>query len=437
VSATAPTTYTTDSGGDVSIVINGTTKIAGWQSVEINRSVEVMPNHFTLTMTEEFSDDPTKILALPGSKCAVSIGPDLVVTGYIDRYDAAISPTQHEVRIIGRGLCQDLVDCSADLLSPSGPLSNGAAQVHNALQLATILCEPFGITARCPFPPDPGPILVFQVQLGETPYDIIERVARYQGYLVYEDETGQLVLDRAPSYKTTQSMHSGFAEGVNVEAAASSLAMDQRFSTITVVWSTVDLLTEGTTPNVFNNRGQSVDIALAPASTIIRALPTSIMNVYESSVALKPGEGSAVDAGLATIKRYRPRIIQSSQTDGTQDYGQRMADWEMARRIGRSESVHITCDSWRDDHGKLWTPNWYAVVNIPKLKMVNANWVIVSVTFRKDQTGTHADLNLMPERALSIQPSILLPYDVEVTNSVRRSQDPAPPTSTTGLKGRN
>jgi prophage tail gpP-like protein len=397
MSGPSAATYTTASGGDVSIVINGCSKIAGWQTVEINRSVELIPNHFMLTMTEEFSNDPTRRIVNPGDHCQVFIGPDLVITGYIDRYEGAIGANRHDVRIIGRGLCEDIVDCSADIIDT--PMRGGAATATGAVDLAVQLCQnsKFAITVTCPFLDLAGPILTFQVQLGETPYEIIERVARYQGYLVFEDEKGQLVLDRVPP--ATQAMASGFAQGVNVEQASLSSGYDERFSEITVLWSTTDGLSEG-----------------AKVSPTIRR------------------SHGVVDNGLQALGRFRPRLVPSTQSDNSPTFGQRMAEWEMTRRIGRSQAVHITCDSWRDQKGKLWTPNWFAVVTLPALKLVNNNWVIVSVVFRKDQNGTHADLVLMPPGALSLEPSTLLPFDSEVTNTVPSSQNP-PPASTSGPAG--
>jgi prophage tail gpP-like protein len=46
--------------------------------------------------------------------------------------------------------------------------------------------------------------------------------------------------------------------------------------------------------------------------------------------------------------------------------------------------------------------------------LVNKDWLISTVTFRKDQSGTHADLVLMPPRAFEVQPSTLNPWDGEI-----------------------
>ena len=73
----------------------------------------------------------------------------------------------------------------------------------------------------------------------------------------------------------------------------------------------------------------------------------------------------------------------------------------------------LTCDSWRDSAGKLWQPNYLATVDLPTLKLSKVKWIIATVTFRKDASGTHADLTLMPPDAFSVQPSTLNIFDRE------------------------
>lgn len=330
-------------------------------------------------MSEEFSNDPGTVLVKPGSACQIFIGDDLVITGRVDRYTMSIRPGAHDCEINGRGAGLDLVDCSADINNPASPVFRGSLSPSNALDLAQKLSQTFGITARSAVSDLGGPIGPIQIYLGETPYEVIERVARYAGYLVYEDELGTLVLDRVG----TDKMASGFAQGVNVEAASASLSVDQRFSEYITVISTVAQL-EGD--------------GAVEANVTAKAVDTAMVN---------------------DLKLYRPRITVSTQTTPpkpgeTLSYAQRMANWEMARRIGRSQAVQITCDSWRDSAGMLWQPNRLANVNLPALKIVNKEWIIATVTFRKDQSGTHADLVLMPPDAFSVQPSTLNLWDNEI-----------------------
>ena len=66
----------------------------------------------------------------------------------------------------------------------------------------------------------------FSLTIGETAFDIVERICRYAGLLVYEGADGDLIL--ATAQDTTAA--SGFTEGQNVQAAHVLSASDQRFS---------------------------------------------------------------------------------------------------------------------------------------------------------------------------------------------------------------
>jgi prophage tail gpP-like protein len=388
--ATSPTT----DSDDVSIQV-GSDRFQGWQTVSISKSCESMPNTWSVTASTEFLQGPALAGTRPGQSCLIYIGSDLVITGWIDRRSIPIDAHNHQVTISGRGITRNLVDCSADLVNdPSlrGGMINGA----NTLGVAQRLCKAYGITARSAVADLGVPIPSFQVPLGETPYQIIESVARYAGYLVYEDATGALVLDRVG----TQSHASGFTLPGNIEAINAERSVDQRFSDYLVVWFGVDQLAD------------------------LGSLANRRANVSDP-----------------TLGDYRLRIIVSEQIAPSPDAAQQSinndlvanqrANWEFARRLGRSQAASITCDSWRDSNGRLWTPNWLAPIEAPKADITGTNWIIGSVTYRKDMSGTHADLVLMPPDAFNPEPNPLNLFDNEILNSPRTAQSPAPP-STSG-----
>jgi prophage tail gpP-like protein len=371
-----------DPQDEVSIEI-GSDKLVGWEGVSITRSAESFPNAFVLAAAEAYPNDPKRMIADPGKAgvVKVKIGADLVVTGYVDRYDIRTAVTSHEVAISGRGLCCDLVDCSADLLGMG--LVGAFISATDMLDLATKLLTPFKLKVRLVGDDKGRSIPGFQVALGETSYEILERVARYSGFLLYEDAEGVLVIDRVG----TKEMGSGFTEPGNIEAAASSLSIDQRFSEYTVVWNTV---------------AQYSDI-------------NPIGNQRTPPIKDE------------TMPRKRPRIIVSEQVTPDFDFAKERANWEMARRIGRSQAMQITCDSWRDTKGELWQPNRLATIRAPAHKLGEVKWIIGSVTYRKDHSGTHADLLLMPPDAFKPEPSPLQLWDRQIMEGVQQSQAPKPP----------
>lgn len=367
---------------EVSIQVNGN-NFQGWQSVSITRSCESMPNAWAVTASTEFMQGPALAGTRPGQACSIYIGSDLVITGWIDRRTISTDPHSHGVTLSGRGITRNLVDCSADLINDPN-LKGGMINAANTKDLAQRLCKAFGITVVSAVSDLGIGIPSFQVALGESPYEIIESVARYAGYLVYEDQNGNLVLDRVG----TQSMASGFTMPGNIEAIGAERSVDGRYSDYIVVYYGINQLSD---LGALNNQ---------------RAIVKD-----------------------TTMTEYRPLIRVSAQITPAYDVGQAMANWEKARRLGRSQAASITCDSWRDTAGKLWTPNMLASIEAPKADITGANWIIGTVTYRKDMSGTHADLVMMPPDAFNPEPNPLNLFDNEIANSPQTSQSPAPPST--------
>jgi prophage tail gpP-like protein len=347
-----------DGPDDVTVQV-GSYRFQGWQTVAISRSCESMPNTWSVTASAEFMQGEALAGTRPGQSCKIFIGSDLVVTGWIDRRTVRIDARERLVTISGRGMTRNLVDCSADVVNDTG-LLGGNLSAANTLDLATRLSKAYGVTVKSAVADLGLPIPNFQLAPGETPYQLIESAARYAAFLVYEDETGALVLDRVGTRKHA----SGFSLPGNIEAIGAERSVDQLYSDYVVIWSGTD--------STFN-AGQLVTKRASRQDN--------------------------------TLGQYRLLVIVSEQVAPGIDIAELRANWELARRRGRSQAAAVTCDSWRDSSGALWTPNWIAPVEAPAADITGAQWVIGSVTFRKDKSGTHADLELMPPDAFNPEPN--------------------------------
>lgn len=351
----------------------------GWTSVRLTTGIESCPGDFDISATDAFPSSATEALIVPGMECCIYIGKQIVLTGYVDRVSYTISGSNHDVRIVGRSKCADIVDCSAEFTT---------FQMINAntLQLAQSLCAPFGINVYAIGDIDNAQVPQFDVILSETPYDIIERVARYMALLAYDDHNGDLILSRVGSLK----MSSGFKQGVNVQAAWSELSMDQRYSVVECVLLSVDtLFTDPDDPDS----------------------PTAAQSLVDD---LCPG-AIAHDTG---VPRLRPLIIVAEQGDLYYQVAQQRCLWEVSRRWGRSQAIRVICDSWFDSDGNLWQKNALAPIDIPAVKISGVQWVIGSVTYLRDEQGTRADLTLMPPEAFLPEPIILQPYASPVYQAI-------------------
>lgn len=344
----------------------------GWTRTRVTTGIETCPADFELEATERNPDDAAEIDIQPGYECYIQIGSAVVLTGYVDRVAFELTANSHIVRIAGRSKCADLVDCSAEF--STFQLNN-----TNPLSLASTLAAPFGIKALAIGDIGNTQIPQFDVILTETPFEIIERVARYAALLAYDDAGGNLVLSRAGS----TAMASGFSQGVNVQEAYATFTMDERYSTVEATLQSTDVL--------YTQPGDPSDTS---------ALGTDII---QGAVAIDPG-----------VPRYRPMIFTAEQGDLDYAVAAQRCQWEVARRTGRSQTIHVVCDNWFDAAGNLWTKNSLAPIELPALKVTNAQWLIGSVSFIRDEMGTHADVMLMPAPAFLPEPIILQPYASDV-----------------------
>lgn len=357
---------------DLSLIINGAV-ISGWETIRVTRGIERFPSDFSVEMTERYPGEAQSYFDVmqSGDAVTVKLGADTVLTGYVDRFIPTYTPGGHSITVSGRSKCADLVDCSAEY--PNGQIVNATVK-----DIAEKLAAPYDIKVKqltsekvVPYYAGQGSNTIipqYIVSLVETPYEIIEKVCRYMTLLAYDSVDGNLVLSQAGLGK----MASGFKEGVNVQRATMSFAMDQRFSYYKVllmgVWRLHDLGDSG---------------------NLVTTVP---------------------DLG---VTRYRLKNIVAGGggTVGTA-IGEMRGQWEAARRYGRSEVLTLKCDSWRDSSGRLWEPNTLAPVDLPGMKLHGKMLLISEVTYFRDKLGTSADLVLMPPSAFTPQPDFLkVPLD--------------------------
>jgi prophage tail gpP-like protein len=344
---------------DLTLVV-GDVSISGWTDVRVTRGIERCPSDFEIGLTELYPGEVDEITVQPGDSCQVLLGDDLVVTGYVDRVIPRFSRGEHSLRVTGRGKCQDLVDCAAEW-------ANGQISGSSALDVAAKLAGPYGISVAS----DVDGLRIipqFNLNLGETAWEIIERISRYSALLVYEQPDGSLFL----THSSTQAAASGFEEGVNVEEAAVEFSCDQRYSKyISYLQST----------QVYSDLGGAGNLL-----------------------------ATVTDVG---VTRHREHVIIAEANFAGLQVAQQRAVWEMNRRAARSMSVRLLTDGWRDSAGVLYLPNTLASVALPTLKLPADQYLIGAVSYLRNGSGTHAEIELMPAAAFSPEPIALQSFFVD------------------------
>jgi prophage tail gpP-like protein len=349
--------------GDITLIVGGQS-ISGWTSVRITRGIERCPSDFDIGLTELFPGETNDLAVQEGDACVVQIGNDTVITGYVDRFIPGVDAEKHTIRIVGRGKCGDLVDCAAEW-------DNGQISGSSMLGIAQKLAAPYGITVTSAVANLPA-IPQFNMMIGETAFEIIERIARFSQLLPYDTPDGNLYLSQVGTVQAA----SGFTLGQNVRRAEVEYSMDQRFS------------------------------------------------VYKAFIQSMAVLGDLGDGGnlLATVNdpnctRHRMRVIISEGGGLGNNIAIQRATWEMNRRAGRSKIVSLEADSWRDSAGTLWTPNTLVPISLPQLKLPNEIWLISEVTYRRDERGTAADLVIMAPQAFNPEPILLQPSAPDVVGT--------------------
>jgi len=346
---------------DLTLLVGGAV-IAVWKQVTVTLRLEGFPNSFEVKASASTSGQAP---VAPGDDCVVKLGNDTVITGWVDRVVESVTPDAHEITIAGRGLTQDLVDCAAEW--PSAELIGG-----NALTISTNLASAYGIDVIMDNGASPGPDVVsWALNYGETGADIIQRVARNAGLLAYENARGQLVLAEVG----TATAASGIVYGQNVEACSVQQSMDQRYSDYVGCFLALD-----------------------------------------SYGALGAGSDFFFGATDPNVTRHRVmHLIMEAVAANAQDFTESRANWEAARRAGRSFVVRATVDSWRDSGGTLWLPNTLVSIDVPGCVSAQVGALIISeVTFKRDDdNGTTAEIVAMTPAAFQPEPIVLTPVNTK------------------------
>ena len=248
-----------------------------------------------------------------------------------------------------------------------------------ALSIAQQIAKPYDVEISSVSGPGAN-IPQFNVNLGETAWEIIDRITRFSKLVAYDLPDGSVVMAQAGSEK----MASGFAQGENAEFAAVTFSADQRYSEY-----------EG------------------------HLLSTGVFGNDTGTGATRQGQ-IVRDEG---VKRFRRRYIISEQSHMGQFLAHDRAVWERNRRYGRSQAVQITADAWRDARRQLWAPNHLAPIRFPAIKLPDASWLIASVQYLRDENGQHAKVTMMPVEAFSPEPVALQQTPVLVEHVERFNAD--------------
>jgi prophage tail gpP-like protein len=335
---------------ELTIKTNGKT-LGGWLNFRVMRGVEQCPSGYAIGVTERYAG-VHQAIAEPFSPCEIFLSGDKVLTGYIDHYSPFMNAQDHEASIQGRSKTEDLVDCAVDIKRTGWQIS--AATVGAA---AKKICDPYSIEVVLPN----GDVTLdtkypFPVTPGMTCWQLLEHLARAAQLLIWDDPEGRLVLSKVG----TKRAGTALVEGQNAEIAGALFTGEGRYSDYWV-----------------------------PAMAPVAGTDSHFQTFAEKKDERTP--------------RKRILMILMDMPGPDRKWAEQRADWEKARRYGRSRQIQVTVVGWRDGNDQLWTPNTLARVSCPTLK-IDEDWLIISCDWRRSEQGTQTVMHLMPPDGVRPEP---------------------------------
>jgi prophage tail gpP-like protein len=305
-------------------------------------SMSVSAEEAARTASGEFVIMGPGLPAFPGLETAVRASGDLMLTGYVR--DVNTGYTEQD-RTLSLGIVSRTVDMiEASAIHPTGEILN-----KDLVAIAKEL-DSYGVgieTDGSSFPVE----IRHKLMLGETGFSSIERRARARGALLYDTPKGRLKIATKP-----EGIHAGtLKRGVNILGGASaSFTEEGRYSETQI-------------------RGQQSE---GSEKQHLRAqTKVSDTGVTRKRVLILPQEGEG------TIDRMRKRAI-----------------WQARRAAGNSVTASIPVSGWRDDNGRLYSPNWLVEVDDDFLG-IEGLMIIKNVSLQQSDR-TFAVLSLADPRAL-------------------------------------
>ncbi len=330
--------------------------IAGWTSIQVNRSLDDIADTFSLQLTTKASSTPPPYTIGDGSYCTVHYGSELVLSGYVDQYDLGYDATSTTMSLAGVSCAADLVDCTA--IKPNKK-TGGPWRKTLGLQIAKEICEPYGIEVSSEVGSLPQESY-FKLEEGERCFDALDRLAKDSGLRLRSKPDGSIVFTRAGTLTLPDVV---IERGRNVLSGGFTRDMSERYS---------DYLFKGQRAASGENSGSAVNV-----SHLVQ------------------------DAG---VPRYRPLLVEADRLV------KRRAEWERNTRAGKAQQLRYeVCNpddlalSWEMGKHGLWFPG--AVVSVKDSFLdIEGMFIVTSCSFIRDNNGTKTSLSLTFPEAYQAEP---------------------------------
>lgn len=321
----------------------GGQRYQSWKTVRVAASISDAARSFTLEVAAEAGAFETAWTFRAGAEVKIYFNSDMVLHGYVDRYQPRIDGKNAEITITGRSKTADMIDSAAEK-------KGGRFEKKNIKQIAEELDK-----FRCGIEVGEGVELKeiphYQIVPGETVFRALERMARSQGLALMGTAKGSLKITKGEKKRHA----GGIVEGENLLQGEADHNWSNRHSKYIV-------------------KGQ-------------RAIGSNAENL-EIQAAVDDKE----------LPRYRPTVIVVEE-DTDKDRAKGRAETRAKRAAGNALKASVTLQGFRDDDGMVWEPNRLIWVESAFLQ-IQQDMLVESIAFSQDGTaGTKTTLQLVDPKA--------------------------------------
>ncbi len=325
------------------LVVDGN-EYGGWTGLRASASIERAAGAFQLEVTDPWLPDVLMPIR-PGLRCLLRLGPEVVVTGWVDAVTRDLGPRAHTVQVSGRDATADLVDCSAKVKEYNN---------QTLLEIARHQVSEGGWDMKVELAPGSSvgaPFVRERVEPGQSVFEFLERLARHRGVLLMPDGKGNLLIGSPGMSPSPRQL----IENRNLLGIRACADWRERFSEYEI---------RGQTGGSEERNGKEAAHLRATAKD--------------------------QDVGYS-----RRRLKIMSAEDGEVDL-QARAQWECQVAIGRSLTVQAGVQGWcadPADPATLWRAGQTVRIEAPTVG-VSETLLIVTATYNLSERGTTTDLDL-------------------------------------------
>lgn len=322
----------------------------GWEDVRIDTHFgKALCGRFSLTLADRWRNDFRARPITTGMRCEVWLGDELRSTGWVFKVGPGYGPHRHLIKVSGRDLTADLVDCSSTI-------TPGAWTNRKLEDIARDLCAEFNISV-VPGDDTGKPIAQARLQIGETPFQFLEKLCRSRATWCATTVKGELTFLKA----SRQRLPGVLERGWDAEDAEADYSDEGRHS-------------------VYIGMGQQ-----------------------RGSDTVGPEQAALVTARCPdeSVTRHRPLIVQGEDQQNGETLFDRVIN-ERNKRIGDSRSIKFTVAGWRMKDGTVWPVNRRVAVDDEWLGE-SSEYIIEQTSFEMSKKRDSTRLTLVPPEKFDIQ----------------------------------